>query len=67
MAGIHQQLDNQSNSEKTKIDSEKNLTSGNVARRSPDSSTNYENKHRHSLKPETKDEMFARMDSDGTI
>uniref|UniRef100_A0A915NMT4 EF-hand domain-containing protein n=1 Tax=Meloidogyne floridensis TaxID=298350 RepID=A0A915NMT4_9BILA len=65
MAGIHQQLDNQSNSEKTKINSEKNLTIGNVARRSPSPSTNYENEHRHSLKPETKDEMFARMDSDG--
>jgi len=54
MAGIHQQLDNLSNSEKTKINSEKNLTIGNVARRSPDSSTNYGNEHRHSLKPETK-------------
>jgi hypothetical protein len=41
---------------------------GAVARRSSPGATttiNHENEHRHNLKPETKDEMFARMDSDG--
>ncbi|KAL7073283.1 hypothetical protein ACQ4LE_007341 [Meloidogyne hapla] len=57
IAGI-QQSDNQNNTEK-------NQSIGNVARRSPGSSTNFENEHRRTLKPETKDEMFARMDSDG--
>ncbi|KAF7635402.1 hypothetical protein Mgra_00005222 [Meloidogyne graminicola] len=42
-------------------------SNGNLARRSPGSSPiHFENDHRHnSLRPETKDEMFARMDADG--